>query len=109
MIGCWPNSRRSCRYHHERFSWEVVVVRVFSITASDESSAQDLAAGALALYEPVVKGRGGRWRVRISAAGSDWQTIEAIVVSWLRRHGLAETSIEVGPSQQLSTLGRQSL
>src|SRR5262249_28066079 len=79
-----------------RLCWEVVVIRRFSITAPDESSAQDLAAGGLAMYEPVVKGRGSRWRGRISPAGEDWQAIEAMVASWLHRHGLAETSIQVG-------------
>jgi hypothetical protein len=71
------------------------VVRVFSITAPDEPSAQDLAAGGLAGFRPVVSGRAGRWRVRISADATDWREIEDRVTAWLRRRGIAEASIEV--------------
>jgi hypothetical protein len=71
------------------------VVRAFSVTAPDELSAQDLAAGEPAIYRPVVAGRGARWRVRISAEATDWREIEDRVTAWLRRRGIGEASIEV--------------
>jgi hypothetical protein len=71
------------------------VVRVFSVTAPDKPSAQDLAAGELAIFRPVVAGRGTRWRVRISAEATDWREIEDRVTAWLRRRGIGEASIEV--------------
>lgn len=70
--------------------------RVFSITAPDEPSAQDLAAGGLAMFRPVVSGRRTGWHVRITAEGADWPTIEAMVAAWLRRKGIAAAIIEVG-------------
>jgi hypothetical protein len=54
-----------------------------------------LAAGGLAIFRPVVSGRGGRWRVRISAEAADWREIEERVIAWLGRRGTAEASIEV--------------
>jgi hypothetical protein len=70
-------------------------MRLFSITAPDKLSARDLADGGLALYRPVVSGRGSRWRVKIAAEGNDWPAIEGMVASWLRRCAISETSVEV--------------
>ena len=67
---------------------------VFTVDAPDESAAYDLARGGLTVYDPAVVSVWGRWKVQIRGAESDRHAIEGMISTWLRRQGLAETTIE---------------